>query len=445
MKRENNLLEKRDWGPFVLLGVFMLIMHVGTKIFSDDQVFSQVLQNQDLLTYWGHTTQGWSSRIFITPVMILLCSGNIWIWRILDTLVMVLLGVTISKLFVKERTEATNYVVCCLVLIYPFWHMMSAGWIATTINYSIPLTLLLYAALSVRKAVDGDIMKPYEYCLYLLALLFAVSQEQCSVIAVCIFLAALIYLYWARKKVDYFIFIEFIISLAAVIWALVAPGNASRQAQEIITWFPTYGDLTMWDKLVIGINSTVGHFVRYPNLVFYLFGLFCILGVWIKYKNIWLRLFSCIPLGVCGFFFLKNCAEVGSLLELYDRFVMPPIEGFNSSWYCLVLSIGMLLVCAACIALIFKDSRGKQLVALGILAVGFATRVAMGFSPTVYASSYRTFCFMYFAILICILLIWMEILPKLKQRSYNALMIGFGALAVYNFLWLVSRYFNFTP
>ena len=108
MKRENNLLEKRDWGPFVLLGVFMLIMHVGTRIFSDDQVFSQVLQNQDLLTYWRQTTQGWSSRIFITPVMILLCNGNIWIWRILDTLVMVLLGVTISKLFVKERTEATN-------------------------------------------------------------------------------------------------------------------------------------------------------------------------------------------------------------------------------------------------------------------------------------------------------------------------------------------------
>jgi hypothetical protein len=43
--------------------------------------------------------------------------------------------------------------------------------------------------------------------------------------------------------------------------------------------------------------------------------------------------------------------------------------------------------------------------------------VLMGFSPTVYASSYRTFIYMYFSIIICLIILMNKQLPQLKEKK----------------------------
>jgi hypothetical protein len=59
----------------------------------------------------------------------------------------------------------------------------------------------------------------------------------------------------------------------------------------------------------------------------------------------------------------------------------------------------------------------ERKIALFILATGFISRVLMGFSPTVYASSYRTFLYMYFSIIICLIILMNKQLPQLMEKK----------------------------
>jgi hypothetical protein len=59
--------------------------------------------------------------------------------------------------------------------------------------------------------------------------------------------------------------------------------------------------------------------------------------------------------------------------------------------------------------------------ALYIMAAGFITRLAMGFSPTVWASSTRTYLFFYIAMIVDAALVLIEIQENssvLKMKHY---------------------------
>jgi len=53
-----------------------------------------------------------------------------------------------------------------------------------------------------------------------------------------------------------------------------------------------------------------------------------------------------------------------------------------------------------------------------LILIGFATRVVIGFSPTVWASSLRTFIVLYFALIICIIYLSKELLELRLKYEY---------------------------
>lgn len=55
-----------------------------------------------------------------------------------------------------------------------------------------------------------------------------------------------------------------------------------------------------------------------------------------------------------------------------------------------------------------------------LLLLGFASRIAMGFSPIIWASNDRTFIYMYFSVIICSLILYQEIY-ELKYKIYRLL------------------------
>ena len=71
--------------------------------------------------------------------------------------------------------------------------------------------------------------------------------------------------------------------------------------------------------------------------------------------------------------------------------------------------------------LIFKKL--KNSLSVYIFGAGLVSRLIMGFSPTIFVSTNRTFVMMEFACLICTLLIWQELVKnadkKYKTKVYN--------------------------
>ena len=172
-------LKNSKYLPFLFLGAVMLIFYAtATAKFGDDVYFMtrNPLQN-GIIAMNIDVYHNWSSRMFIFPTMVALSLLPIWLWRILDTAIWSMLAVTISKLFTKEEC-GSNWFIVALMMLYPYWHMSTAGWIATTTNFTWPLSFGLFALLTIKRLWEGVQLPAYRWALFVVAFLYASDAEQ---------------------------------------------------------------------------------------------------------------------------------------------------------------------------------------------------------------------------------------------------------------------------
>ena len=87
------------------------------------------------------------------------------------------------------------------------------------------------------------------------------------------------------------------------------------------------------------------------------------------------------------------------------------------------------------ILVIFKNLKNN--IAILIYILGVASRVVIGFSPTVFVSTERTFIFFDFALIIISLLIWKEFIKENENvdvKFLNNLSTFIGILSVLQYL-----------
>ena len=173
----------------------MLIFYItATDKFSDDIFYAASNPLQDgIISMTIDSYLNWSSRMFIRPVMVALTLSPIWLWRILDLGIWVMLAVSISKLFTKEENAGSNWFIAALMMLYPYWHMDTAGWIATTTNFTWPMSLGMFALLTFKRIYEGVRLPIYRWILFVIALLYASDAEQMVMILLIIFAVLTIY------------------------------------------------------------------------------------------------------------------------------------------------------------------------------------------------------------------------------------------------------------
>ena len=332
-----------------------------------------------------------------------------------------LAGYSISKLFVKnnENKNENMIMLIAMILIYPIMQMNSAGWAATTINYMWPLATGLFALIPIRKIWDGEKIKFWQYPLYVFALIFAANQEQVCAILLGTYLLFTILMIIKNKKIHPFMIIQTLLVIASLIFILTCPGNAIRTESEIRDNFKDFGMLTILDKIGVGLTSTMGLIIDKGNIVFALMTILIAIYVFSNYKEKLYRVVSLIPvfsiLGLC--YFKTNVVAIfpffGTLKELIreeqimltaancnNLFNVIPIIFASVNFICIIMSL----------LLIFKNLKNN--VALLVFLVGLASRLIMGFSPTVFVSGERTMLFLDFSMIIVAILVWQELIKK---------------------------------
>ncbi len=106
--------------------------------------------------------------------------------------------------------------------------------------------------------------------------------------------------------------------------------------------------------------------------------------------------------------------------------------------YIIVAQIIFYLAVCICAALTIYFIHGRSyetLLELLILCAGFASRIIMGFSPTVYESGGRTAIYCSMAVLVVILRnlqLWLEKGPRIEWKIIMGIYVCFNIL--YNFL-----------
>lgn len=422
----------RDWVstnyfPFVFYAILMVLFHFMIEMdFADDVWFAQVMEESASFQTWIDFLisryQGWSSRLVIEGVLIIIVRSQI-LWRILDTAVMVWVAVALSIFFNREGRKSVNWFIVCAMLSFPMETMSTAGWIATTLNYSWPLAFGFLAMIPIKNLVCGQNNRWYTYVLAIPALFYAVSQEQmCAVmLAICGYFT--VYLFVKSKKVPWFVFSETLVSVAGLIFILTCPGNGVRTESEILTWFPSYGELSFLRKVELGYSSSLYELIMQPNLIFTLFCVVIMVTTFLYNKKKIYRCISTIPFVtslVMGLFAESFASVFPYLSNLRNQMTSVGtgiIFGFIETW----IPDLFITAIAFCILIslwgIFEDKR-KVIFPSYLLLLGLATHWVMGFSPTIWASGSRTCIFMYFAIISVSVLLFSKVCDKLSNNKY---------------------------
>jgi len=440
----SNLIKKPIVVYFMLFATLFMI-HLPMTYFGDDLYFKNAAQSTNWVSFLQMRYNTWSSRVLLEWLTLLSFSLPMWVWKLLNTSIFVLTAYSLNALLNPKKDPNVLWGSSLLVLAYPIFHLATAGWVTTSINYIWPLALGLYAVASCiqqmridRAPTAGQIISCG------IGLLIACNHEM---IAITVLLISGLLLYYAiHKKLNTIMLSVYLgIAMASIAFILRSPCVTIRMQSEISTWFPAFNDFSIADKFIIGLHSTLKHFLGLPSVLFLVLvvsqvkkayedrkhilvskaiasivALFNIYGMWRLYMELFKPRENKFYQVLDRFYGIKEIThriEIYQPLYLLELFVM------------VVFFVGVAY-------LVIKQAENKVVgwTMLGILAITFGVRVAMGLSPTIYASSVRTFLFPYIGLMVVSLYYMTQLrLSKwtLKRKGlWAAVWLGLASLNI---------------
>ncbi len=440
---------KSSYFPFVILFIIMLTLTTTKKFFYDDSEIFAHFGDSDFLLWIHDRFFYWSSRIIIDVTLGVLASHMSWLWRIIDPLMYVILGFGIYRVFVTKYKDNRTMIatIVCLILLIPQKLFSEAGWMATSLNYLWPVALGIISLIPIRKCLDGEKIRWFEFPIYAICLIFAENMEQVAAVLFTVYLLFTIY-FIAKRKLRFSIFMMLLLSIASLVFILLCPGNSARANTEVRNWFVDYLMYNNIDKLFIGLYSTMQYFIIHFNAIYFLFTVSFAITIFKKYQNIGYRAISTIPI------FMGVAFNVGENLlhyifeDLYHGFSWFETENRiyldvdNLTQVSTYMPVFCSLVTLACLAvsvyLTFRQNH-KAIVPLLILCAGICSKFIMGFIVTVFASSNRTS----FIFMICMLILMVMMLDQSKEKtlkSYLNILIIVAIFMVMNHFCLCTGY-----
>lgn len=415
-----------------VIGYFLLLLigyHCLMFTVRDDVYYMHTLDNMGLWSFLLNRYTTWSSRIVSESLGALLLSFPIIAWKILNIVVWCMILISLVKFCDDELSDNSFEIMVCLMLMYPFDHMGTAGWAITNIFYSWPLLFTLMIAIILKLFYYGKEVSLFKRVICVLAVMFCGTTEQSWIIITTLCIGLVIYNFILKRK-QYFpigILVLNFINLAII---LFSPGSKNRMLVEAGKYMPDFFMLTIVDKINAGIISTMSFFLLRFDMIFFAFCIMIALNVFTKTKNMYIQILTSIPCAINVIFGLFQSELVRSYPQIIFMLNGTLInannyERFNSY---MPLLIYLWLICILLIGIYISfDDKKMAFMNIFILGAGFCSRVAMGFSPTLYASAERTFIFAYFSLIICIFSLYRNLSEK-KTQLFVKKMLLLGAI-----------------
>lgn len=319
----------------------------------------------------------WSSRLLIESATLL--------FSVQEKLFVV--GAIIATFFLllpsRKLVSQAPWVPSLFIFIFfPATEFLSAGSIPTYTNYIFPASFLLFSLFY------KDSESKWIRIASILGFVFAVMQEQLAVFAFLWILFEVV-----RNKVkasgSLLNYVYLMISLLGIVSARLAPGNSVRLVKEIGTWFPNFTQLSLFQKIGLGILDTGDVLLSSSFTFVFLFLLILLSLAIIRRKSLAIFLSGFVLLTIISqklewrsiLFTLSDVSRLARESRVFS---------FNLA-YCsiVVYYLAIFFMVAYMVWVLAKESERVWLVY--ILLIGFISRMIMVFSPTLYASGTRTF------------------------------------------------------
>lgn len=433
--------------------IFGLIM-VFTATADDDVTLLGRLGDH-ITDWWRYnldTYYTWSSRLLINFIWFVVLKTGVVGKFIYCSLSMYVFLWALSILFNKRNDYRINLFIVALVFLFPFDALSTAGWVATTTSYFGPQVFALASLVSIKKVLYDEKIKKYEFLFYCICVIYGANAEQMNIVLFVLFSVAIIYLFIIKKN-DFRIGILYGLIILNMVNMFLCPGNRARDIAETSTWFPTYGMLNVIDKADIGLSTTLKWMFASNNVLIIFVCIVMTVLVWRKYREPFFRAIAVIPMAATlSFGPLKECL---SALFPYISYGANDIDYYGAFTVAAsgtgigMVQFGIFLVIAMCICaevLLLNDSIEGLVTDSTLILAGVASRVMMGFSPTVYGSGSRT----YTTLVICMIAVTVHLYASNisfiedvnKEETYRYILWGIFLLGLLNLFFLVATAFR---
>lgn len=355
---------------FLICFVYICLFFGFTAFSADDNYFSIQNISFDWIT---KRYQTWSSRVIIESVLIFLVQHE-FLFKLLNIAIFISLPFALKRLLSSNCSNKKQIPLVYFALVatlIPFYELISAGYGATVTNYLYPICAVIWIFSLLKHSVSSSL---YQVILLLILSIYACNHEQTVIIVLC-YTFPLLFIYKTTSRI--YSYMVFTIALISLFSAIMCPGNAIRVALETKNWLPEFSSFSFFDKVYIGITTSLYHLTYFNNFPF----LFC---------------FSCIILA-----FFNSIKSILIFLILNSIYRIPIRTIFKSidlnedaSWinqFPIVNFILLFLLVALMLLFVLKikvDIKSKKYV-ISFIILAFALRSVLGFSPTVFASSIR--------------------------------------------------------
>lgn len=383
---------------FAIISALMFLVFINIQRFGDDIGSLYVESGAGIIDYINKTLslyETWQPRIVINLIILILTSNNVVYFGIVMAISFYVFMYSLSKLFVSENKKILNIIVGLITLMLPFQTLNEAGWISTTVTYFMPAAFGLLALVPVKKIIRNEKIKKCECLLYIVALLVGSSNEQMMGVLLCCYFVSTLYLL-NRKKITVFYIVILIVLIISSLSTILCPGNMNRYYSEINTWFSTWESLNVFDKLDIGLSTTFSWLFT-NNLFTILASLIMAIIIWNKYQDGLIRTIALVPLFIMvatsllclSKILFPNLVQLQTQVPYYG--LITPLTCFDKRHFVMYLVWVVVFISIVIEIILICDNYESLLIVLTLLLSGFASRMVMSFSPTIYASGNRTF------------------------------------------------------
>lgn len=440
----------------VMLVIFMLFLVFN---FSFPKLMNDDIGYLNFLKEYGYVNGGvihyktWSSRVFLEAVLMFM-TKHFFLWKIANSLVMLGTIVIIAKYSFGKVSPKSIILIFSLYSMVPLSLMTSAGWVATTVNYHWPAFFALIAFMPFYQRLTNNDIKIWQYIISLIALFLAANQEQVNA---CFFTFSVLisgYLLVA-KKFNVSLLLLDLISLFSLGFTLLSPGNAARTSQEIIGRFPEFKTYSFLHKFDLGFSSAGKPIFFDFNILFFIFFLLIFILVLVKNENFYVRVFSMIPLILNVLIFIgKNTFpgftnvwgnNAGLILDnqkfeaLFSETGTGLSLSYPKTWIPSLLILFLIICITIGIFTAINDKMTSFIISL-LFLMAVASRVIMGFTPTVWASDMRVFYVLYILFALMAGMVLNELKKEIAYLKYEKIFSIVTTIGICTFIIQITNF-----
>ena len=426
---------KKKIPAYVSIAVFMIIMiviHAHYVCQYDDlalirDTLKPTIMDEFYSVIYNFTS--WSSRVLVNLPIHIMLHLPYGVWMVLQNVMWMAIAISVCYIFMEEQDieQAPYYIL--LLLLFSFYMQMTAGWVVTTMTYVWPMATGTVALTELKRWKKGLPNKWYHYLIYSLLVIYAANQEQMCIVLCLLFGSCTVYSL-VKKNWNGVLYSETFFAVANLVLHMATPGNENRNLISMAAYFPSYGTLSIVDKLELGLSSTLYNYLFDKSRIIFVLTFLLACVVWQKRKSWIHRILGAVPFLMQLFFGYFMGWILQSHLHIFvfgghlnKTGVITEYNYFEWKEYVpliIMLLFGVSLVIALYIAL---GDTFQSIFAVVMLFGSLGARMIVAMSSTVWESGIRTYMVFEYVLILLSMLLFSK-LDKSANKKWNVAMFG---------------------